>query len=262
MAFFQCHFFSEVLGMSVSMNAILPQKSGCLTDIDLKTDPAPPVLYLLHGLSDDHTAWTRRTAIELYAAPYGLSVIMPGAGRSFYADMHSGAKYWTFLTEELPATARHFFNVSSRPEDTYVAGISMGGYAAFKWALHYPERFRAAASLSGCLDLAGRMADTNVLNAAEINSIFSDRGQIQGSGNDLFHLLKKRVSEKTALPALYMTCGRDDFLYDDNIAFRHFAEKNTIDLTYDEAAGAHDWTYWDRKIRQVLNWFPGLERSA
>src|SRR5690606_35149889 len=113
-----------------------------------------PVLYLLHGLSDDDTIWLRRTSIERYVAGLGLAVVMPNVHRSFYADMAYGGQYWTFLTEELPRVAGDFFPLSDAREDNYVAGLSMGGYGAFKWALSYPERFAAAGSLSGVLDLA------------------------------------------------------------------------------------------------------------
>ena len=90
----------------------------------------PPLLYLLHGLSDDHTAWTRFTSVERYAAEHGLAVVMPSAGRSFYADERHGHAYWTYVADELPQVVRRFFRVTDDPARTYVAGLSMGGYGA------------------------------------------------------------------------------------------------------------------------------------
>ncbi len=116
------------------------------------------MLYLLHGMSDDHTAWLRYTSIERYAARHGLAVVMPAVGRSFYANEAHGHPYWDFLSEELPAVVGRFLRVSDRREDTFVAGLSMGGYGAFKWALRQPERFAAAASLSGALDVVALAA--------------------------------------------------------------------------------------------------------
>ena len=140
MAFLQCSFHSDVLGRACSMNVILPQK--VTTQIGMTSSGGGnrryPVLYLLHGLSDDHTIWSRRTSIERYAAEYELAVVMPDGERGFYTDMMQGPRYWTMLTEELPAIAASFFPISTRREDTYVAGLSMGGYGALKCALRLP----------------------------------------------------------------------------------------------------------------------------
>ena len=125
MALIQCDFFSESLGFSTSMNVILPQPAR----------ERYRVLYLLHGMSDDHTIWCRRTSIERYVDPLGLAVVMPAVHRGYYTDMAAGYRYWTFISEELPALARSFFPLSHKREDTFVAGLSMGGYGAFKLAL-------------------------------------------------------------------------------------------------------------------------------
>src|SRR5688572_8749608 len=167
MALIHCDFFSETLELSTSMTVLLPQQTR--TQIGMAGAGAgehgAPVLYLLHGLSDDHTIWQRRTSIERYAAPLGLAVVMPAVHRSFYTDERHGGRFWAFLSDELPALVGEFFRVSARREDTYVAGLSMGGYGAFKWALRQPERFAAAASMSGALDVVdlSRWSDRSAL---------------------------------------------------------------------------------------------------
>jgi carboxylesterase len=102
-------------------------------------DGPPPVLYLLHGMSDDDTIWLRRTSIERYAAPLGLAVVMPQVHRSFYTDQAYGGRYWTFLTEELPELVGSLFRVSDRREDTFVAGLSMGGALALRLAAKHGD---------------------------------------------------------------------------------------------------------------------------
>src|SRR3954452_11495359 len=162
MALLRCDFFSDVLEVGTSMTVLLPQAGeGQIGVTGARPDPEAgfPVLYLLHGLSDDSTAWLRYTSIERYAAPLGLAVVMPDVQRSFYADEAHGAAYWTFLSEELPEVVGSFFRVSDRREDTFVAGLSMGGYGALKWALRAPERFAAAAVLSGAVDVARLRAE-------------------------------------------------------------------------------------------------------
>ncbi len=87
MAALTCDFFSEALEAGTSVSVVLPQPTRAQIGVS-SSGPGgpPPVLYLLHGLSDDHTAWTRYTCIERYAAAAGLAVVMPAVGRSFYAD--------------------------------------------------------------------------------------------------------------------------------------------------------------------------------
>src|SRR6476619_7886720 len=130
------------------MTVILPQSTaGQIGMTGSESTGETPVLYLLHGLSDDDTIWLRRTSIERYVAALGLAVVMPQVHRSFYTDEAYGNRYWTYLSEELPEIVHGFFRLSRRREDTFVAGLSMGGYGALKWALRDPGRFAAAASL-------------------------------------------------------------------------------------------------------------------
>jgi len=254
MALVRCDFFSDVLGLSTSMTVILPQETS--SQIGLQGSARggdPPALYLLHGLSDDDTIWLRRTSIERYVAPLGLAVVMPQVHRSFHADEVHGHRYWTFLSEELPALAGRFFRLSDRREDTFVAGLSMGGYGAFKWAMRQPGRFAAAASLSGALDLARlRRLDAAQADPQPLGRVFGDR-PISGTGDDLLWLLDQADA---ALPRLYMCCGTEDVLYEDNVMFRDACQAKGVPLTVDFGPGGHDWDYWDAKIQDVLAWLP------
>ena len=190
MALIQCHFFSEVLGLSTSMTVILPQQTlGQIGMSGKARGDKHPTLYLLHGLSDDDSIWLRRTSIERYVAGLGLAVVMPNVHRSFYTDMEYGGRYWTFLTEELPAVARSFFPLSDAREDNFVAGLSMGGYGAFKWALRHPDRFAKAASLSGVTDIAGHLGDapTDSPIGQVARLVFGDRPVRGTEDADLAH---------------------------------------------------------------------------
>jgi putative tributyrin esterase len=242
MALIQCQFFSETLEISASMNVILPQQKGKLF----------PTLYLLHGLSDDHTAWTRQTSIERYANARGIAVVMPAVNRSFYTDMSHGAKYWTFISEELPELARSFFPLSPLREHNFVAGLSMGGYGAMKLGLSYPERYAAAASLSGAVDV-NRLVLEQL--SGDMKNVISDPSAVPGSSLDLFALAEQIVPSHS-IPKLYQCCGTEDFLYEDNIRFRDHIRALGLPLVYEEEPGEHEWGYWDRKIARVLEWLP------
>ena len=248
MALLESRFDSEVLGLSLGMNVILPEHP------DAWNEP-PAVLYLLHGLSDDHTIWSRRTAIEHHAASYPLVVVMPDVHKSFYCDMAHGSNYWKFVSEELPMLVERWFNVSHDPTKTFVAGLSMGGYGAMKLALDCPGRFAAAASLSGALDIAAHVDDEfDESRARTFESIFNDLHNIPGSENDLIAQLGKTTNVPET--EFYLCCGTDDSLYQDSIAFRDAARAANLRLTYEESEGDHDWRYWDTQIQRVLDWLP------
>ena len=253
MALVRCDFFSDVLGFSTSMTVILPQTTtGQIGMTGRTSGGAFPTLYLLHGLSDDDTIWLRRTSIERHVAELGLAVVMPAAHRSFYTDEYYGRPYWTFLTEELPQVAGRFFRLSDRRADTFVAGLSMGGYGAFKWALRHPERFAAAASLSGALDVASRLYQPpNTADPRMWQRILGGQ-PIADTPNDLFHL----IAQAKEPPPLYLCCGTDDVVYDDNVRFVEACRRHGVTLESQLGPGAHEWGYWDAKIQDVLAWLP------
>lgn len=241
------------------MTVILPQNTE--SQIGMKNVAAGArhrTLYLLHGLSDDHTIWSRRTSIERYVAPLGLAVVMPAVHRSFYTDMRYGGAYESFVADELPAIARSFFPLSDRREDTFVAGLSMGGYGAFKLALNYPDRYRAAASLSGVLDLARRASDPSNRAAGDMVNIFGEGEEIRGSRHDLLAVLERQKAAGVELPELYACCGEDDSLYEDNTTFRDAARRLGVDLVWQsDPHYNHTWDYWDLRIQSVLEWMLG-----
>ncbi len=254
MAHLRCDFFSEALGLSTSMTVILPQETRSQIGMSgSATDGPPPVLYLLHGLSDDDTTWLRRTSIERYAAPLGLAVVMPQVHRSFYADQAYGGAYWTFLTEELPALVATFFRLSAEPGKTFVAGLSMGGYGAFRWALTHPDRFGAAASLSGAVHLSGlRTGRERPEDPRMFERVFGPDGIPPEA--DIFGLLE--TADPATLPPLYLGCGTEDALAADNQAFAAAAAGRGIPLTTSFVPGDHEWGLWDAEIQRVLAWLP------
>jgi len=264
MALIHCNFFSHILGMATSMDVILPDRPAISGGGGAAEDY--PCLLLLHGLSDDHTIWQRRTSIERYVQPLGLAVVMPNAHRSFYSNMVHGPDYWTFISAEVLAVARSFFRLSARRENNFAAGISMGGYGAFKLALRHPERFAAAVSLSGALDIAPRVLNPEEPLVEDFRRIFGEDADIRGSGDDLFACASALAAAPGLRPKLYAWCGTEDFLYADNLRFRDHARSLGLDLTYSESRGGHDWDCWDLQIQQALSWLaallPGLPRAS
>src|SRR5918996_4509296 len=186
----EVNFFSETLTLGCAMHVLLPQRS--LADAQKKPKKKYRTLYLLHGHSDDHTAWQRWTSIERYVEGLNLVVVMPAVHLSFYNDMAHGGKYWQFISEEVPTMVRDIFPLSSARKDNFVAGLSMGGYGAFKLALTHLDRFAAAASLSGALDIREVVDPNGKRNyeawLEEMRTVFGDLSKVPGSKHDLFLL--------------------------------------------------------------------------
>ena len=250
-----CSLGSAALRKRVHLEVILPAEK-------LPESGKFPVVWLLHGLSDDDTCWRDFTSISRYAREYGFAVVMPDAGRSFYADMACGPRYWSFISEELPELCRNLFPLSDKPEENFVAGLSMGGYGALKLALNHSERFAGVAAFSAVADIR-KWIDNVVMKDAVLNHemkmIFADRADISSKNCDLFELLEKRVNEKAKLPALFHACGEDDFLVEYNRAFRDKVNGFGLDnYTYLEEPGVHNWEFWDRNIQRALKFFKEL----
>jgi putative tributyrin esterase len=178
-------------------------------------------------------------------------VIMPQVHRSFYADEAYGMRFWTFLSEELPATAGRFFRLSTQREDTFVAGLSMGGYGALKWALREPHRFAAAASLSGALSVTD--ATQRGMLLAMVPQVWGDQDP-EGTDDDLLTLLDR--ADPATLPALYTVCGAQDPLVAGQEAFVARARERGVAVDAHVHPGEHEWGFWDRHVQDVLEWLP------
>lgn len=248
MALLEARFDSQVLDLSLGANIVLPENPHAWQE-------PPAVLYLLHGLSDDHTIWTRRTSIERYAKDLNLVIVMPDADKSFYCDMAHGSNYWAFMTDELPMLVRRWLNISTDPQKTFVAGLSMGGYGAMKLALGRPGQYAAAASISGALDLASHLNDEwDASRMRTFEAVFGDLSKLPNSEHDLIAQL--RNLNYIPETEFYVCCGTEDYLYQDSLTFRDRAADKGLYLTYEEGPGEHDWAFCDEWIQRVLDWLP------
>ena len=266
MALVQMSLFSYQLGMDTDVTVLLPERRS--RPHEPLGGRKYPVLYLLHGQSRDETSWIRGSQIEYYLRESDLIVVMPNGYRSYYTDGYYGHRHFTYLTEELPLVIENYFPASDKREDRLIGGFSMGGYGALLAALRHPDRYAAAISLSGAVDPnllrgkpeveARRKATTGGNSSFDAGHIMlcnlGPEEQFAGSENDLEALARKAVQAGGPLPHIYQCCGRQDFLYEANTAFRDFLQKETpaIPLTYWESDGGHDWTFWNREILTAL----------
>lgn len=270
MAFFQVNFFSKTLCFNTDLYVFIPTPNSDELMNNKYADYFQEgrrfqTLYLLHGAYGDYTDWMRLTAAERYAQDHKLALVMPSASNSFYQNMFKGSDYLTYLTEELPHFMQANFPVARKRENTFVAGLSMGGYGALKLALERPDLYSACASLSGAIDFEA-VAAMSV--AGEINSpfqwssLFEHPEAIHGTDADLFALIQKRQAEGTPLPRIYQAVGTEDFIYQPNVSARDKLQALGVDLTYEEGPGIHDWLFWDRYLERVMNWLAPANDSV
>ena len=213
------------------------------------------MLYLLHGLSDDDTIWLRRTSIERYVAPLGLAVVMPQVHRSFYTDEAYGGRYWTFLSEELPELVGAFFRVSQAREDTFVAGLSMGGYGALKWALRQPGAVRRRGQP---VRRPRRRRPARAPRRGGPDAVATGSSATDACGHRRRPVRAARARRPgERCPALYVWLrhrGRADRI--EPAVRRRRASAAGHHGDPDFGPGEHEWGYWDAHIQDVLAWLP------
>ncbi len=241
MAFCELKYFSKALQKATSANILLPENN---------MNGPFPVLYLLHGLSDDHAAWTRWSSIERYVRELPLIVVMPDGGRGFYCDAEQGFAYETAIVRDLVEYVDAMFPTKPTREGRVVAGLSMGGYGAAKFALKFPQMFCGAVSHSGAMGFAHRKfpLDSEQAWHREFARVV---GENPSDGpNDLYSLAANL--SPAMRPALRVDCGTEDFLLEDNRAFHAHLTQIGFPHEYLEFSGAHNWAYWDTHIQEAI----------
>jgi putative tributyrin esterase len=231
----ELRYSSPSLGINTAANVILPEPS---------LDGPFHVMFLLHGLSDDHTIWARRTSIERYVDGLPLIVVMPNGGRGFYTDAIEGFAYEKAIAGDLADVVRKFLPVR---EKWCVTGLSMGGYGAVRLALRFPSLFVSAASHSGAMDFGHwpRLRDDT---PEEWRRILGDSPA--GGVNDLFSLAAGL--KKGSRPHLRFDCGVDDFLIEANRGYHAHLDGIGYAHQYQEFPGSHEWGYWDEHVQEAI----------
>ena len=247
MAYFRGDIKSKELQMDTTIHVIIPE------DLEGKGRNNLKVLYLFHGQSDNASAWIRNTRLEYYARKYNIAIVLPEVQRSFYTNMEFGLNYFSYVSEELPKICNNLFHFSGKRENTFVAGLSMGGYGSLKCALSRPDVFSKCGAFSSAIDMNRRFETNDSNYAKELKGVFGDEIKPQ---DDLFKLAEKLLTEKNEIfPKLFITCGTKDFLYEENIMFKKFLKSKKIDFKYVEWEGFHEWGFWDESIKLMLENF-------
>jgi len=236
-------FWSARLGRTVPVTVLLPESYD-------SSRKRYPVVYLLHGASGDHSDWNAKSGLAAYTANQEVILVMPDAqGDSFYTDSVGFGPIESMLVRELVPAIDERYRTLAKREGRGIAGLSMGGYGAWRIALNHPRTFAAAASLSGALGWGEGTAPAGLAER-----IWPSETAREWERSRLAPLLENLYRGKAWHgPSLWFDCGKDDYLVDSNRRMEVRLAGLGIPYEFAEFDGAHDWKYWDAHIRDVLH---------
>ena len=262
MALIQMNIQSQSLMRTVPVNVILPVDKMAFPGMPRREEKPYKTLYLLHGVFGNYTDWVCGTRIQRFAEENDLAVVMPSGDNAFYVDQPAANNFYgRFIGEELVELTRKMFPLSRKREDTFIGGLSMGGYGAMRSGLKYSDTFGCIAALSSAFlleEMASRTRDGGFFlqSKSYAEACFGDLSKLLGSDKDPKYLVKQLKEEGKPLPRIYMACGEADSLLGSNQAMAAFLEEQGADVTFEVGPGSHEWDFWDAYIKKAIDWLP------
>ena len=263
MAHIECNFYSPALKKNTRSIVFIPLTSpddylnGTAKNY-FESGTVFQTLYLLHGsygYGDDYPFFTN---IERYAQEKCLAVIMPSVENSAYIDLPDSSAFATYCGKELPDFLRTIFPLSKERKDTFIAGLSMGGYGALNLSFKNPYQYSCCAVMSG-------LADFSTINHMDMNyskkmpenykRLLFEHG-LKENQYDLYRILEQYKDSIADLPHFYFTGGQDDPVCKEMPAFAKKLSEEGCSVKSVTLPGNHDWNYWETHIQDVLAWLP------
>lgn len=260
MAVMDINYLSYYLKRYVNLKVILPIENTESVDPDFKSKPEKfKTLYLLHGFSGCCGDWLYGSHIFKIARDHNLAVVMPSGENSFYIDQEEkGLMYGSFIAEELVKATRRMFPLSDRREDTFIGGLSMGGFGSLLLGSRFHDKFGAIIALSGAYDVTDSTFKQVLLSPSGFPKAYYDDifGNIDEPVADHKNPITMALDmhKKGVLPPVYMACGTEDFLFDINVRTKNLLMEAGVNVTWEQGSGAHDWYFWDAFIEKAVSW--------
>lgn len=262
MAFIQMNLLSKTLMRTVPVNVILPVDKMVFPGMPEREEKPYKTLYLLHGVFGNYTDWVCGSRIQRFAEEHDLVVVMPSGDNAFYVDQPAGNNFYgEFIGKELVELTRKMFPLSHKREDTFIGGLSMGGFGALRNGLKYSDTFGCIVSLSGALhleEMAARTKDAPFFLESKSYSeaCFGDLSKVLESDKNPRWLVKELKKVGKDLPKIYMACGDRDSLLPINQDMADFLKAQGADVTFEVGPGSHEWDFWDTYIKKAIDWLP------
>lgn len=264
MALIQANFFSNSLMRTVPINVVLPNDAPPFITTDNPHYERPTkTLILLHGFSGSISDWLTGSDIQELALKYNLAVVMPSGENSFYLNgKGAGSAYETYTGSELITYVRKTFGLSDKSEDTFIGGLSMGGFGAIHTGLKFPENFGKIFGLSSALivhnikDMQPGTCDA-IADYDYYERAFGKLDELEASEKNPETLIIHRQEKGETIQPIFMACGNEDFLLKENHIFRDFLTAHNVDFIYKESPGTHDWKFWNEYLETSIQWILG-----
>lgn len=254
MAFFRVEYFSRALQRPVSFEMLIPN------DPREAPDPADErplrTLFLLHG----YTGKAENYVAAGLPEKYRFAIVMPNGENSFYLNgLSTGHAFQTMLGEELVDYVRKTFRLALKPEDTCIAGLSMGGFGALHTGLAYPQTFGKIGAMSSALivhEVAQMQPGSHngFANYEYYRECFGEPSLLLESDKNPETLIRKLRASGQKIPEIYMACGTEDFLIENNREMHRFLMSEGVPHEYHEAPGVHDMVFWAEHIQKIVRW--------
>lgn len=260
MAYFRIEYFSNALRRAASFEMLIPNDAWAW-DGKPEQAPAKPMrtLFLLHGYTGKAGNWVP----DWLPAKHNFAIVMPSAENSFYLNgLSTGHAYQTLVGEELVDYVRKTFGLARSAGDTCIAGMSMGGFGALHTGLAYPQTFGKIAALSSALIVHGiahmKPGENNgVANYDYYRECFGDLETVEDRDVNPEVLIKRLKAQNARIPDIFMCCGTEDFLLENNRQMHRFLLDEQVRHQYFESAGNHDMVFWNEYIIKAVEWMFG-----
>jgi enterochelin esterase-like enzyme len=227
-----------------------------------------PVVYLLHGYTDDNTGWLQFGEINRYADKAidegtipPMIIVMPNGDSSFYINSYDGKeKYEDFFITEFMPSIEKTYRIKAEKRYRGIAGLSMGGYGTLIYSLKHPDLFAAAAPFSAAVwddESIATMADNTYDNI--LAPLFGrglkgkDRLTPTWYSNSILKMVADKTGDELKKVKYWIDCGDDDFLTKGNCLLHIALTEKMVPHEYRVRDGAHNWTYWRTGITDALH---------
>lgn len=247
MAKLSMNYFSNALRRNVEINVILPIDSFDYGNGEYLSSRKFKTLYLLHGIYGNNTDWIENTRIMNYLLQHQIAIVLPSGENSFYVDnSDTGAMYSRFIGEELPLITRRAFPLSDNREDTFIAGLSMGGFGALVNGVRFNDTFSIIGAFSSAIP--NELTSGDLFPSFDFGVSFKRLLEVSDGQFELIEAIKQQKQ----VPYIYLTCGTEDFIYDKTVSFVEKLQLLGVHHEYHEWSGDHDWQFWDASIEKFL----------
>ncbi len=252
---------SSIMGKEMAYSVYLPPDYNSSTKLY-------PIVYLLHGYTDDETAWTQfgqidhlvNSAIRNGDIP-AMIIAMPDAGVTWYINDHDHMyRYEDYFFQEFMPHIESKYRVRTGKQYRGIAGLSMGGYGTLLYALKHPEQFIAAAPLSAAIYTREEVIQHDMDRWNEKEALMygkdldgKDRLTDHWINNNPFEIIKAKKVDELKKVHYYFDCGDEDLLYKGNASMHILLRDLEIPHEFRIRDGAHNWSYWRSGIIDALD---------